>query len=192
MIQHIKNRTINKILSIAIAISFLSCGKPEAKKSDKPIAHIESTVQVPATLEEAVVEKNHDGIWKFEKAALIGGYKKGTDYYYNQSQLDTIHKNVIIEIKEGKITFQNKCTSPIVETQMTAADFFAGKTAKNTTASDIESFFKKDFNVSVKEEITLFEAKCPYPFNKILAFPDRLILVEYGAFYFSFKKVKNK
>ncbi len=192
MIQHIKNSAINKILSIAIAIFFLSCGKPEAKKSDKPIAQKESTVQVPATREEAVVEKNHDGIWKFEKAALIGGYKSGTDYYYNQAQLDTLHKNLVIEIKDGKITFGSKCTSAIIETQLPADDFFAGKAAKNTSASDIESFFKKDFNVNLKEEITLLEAKCAYPFNKILAFPDRLILVEYGAFYFSFKKVKNK
>lgn len=191
MIQHTKNRIGYGWLSIAIAICFLSCGKPETKKTEKPIAQ-QQTVEVPAVLEGAVVEKNHDGIWKFEKAAHINGYKGGTDYYYSQSQLDTLHKNLVIEIKDGKIAFGSKCTSAIVETQLPADDFFAGKAAKNTSASDIQNFFKKDFNVNLKEEITLLEAKCAYPFNKILAFPDKLILVEYGAFYFSFKKVKNK
>ena len=182
---------------LLIIIAFVGCKKSTniyAKNaSNKELS--DENISIESENDKALA--NAEGIWHFEKAAQYGGFISGKDYYYTKEALDTIYKNITFKISDYNIAFSNGCIAGFSIKKVDISTFFAGKLVNNSedtypSNEEIKDFYKKEFNIIMKDTITMFSiSSCKYPFNRLLIFPDKIIIIESGVCNFSFVKEAN-
>jgi len=191
MILHtnmIFRKITTKVLLIFFSSLLFSCREnPESNNLNQSNNITHSIIATDSSISIKQNQK-HDGEWKFEKNGILGGFEEGKSYFYSKSQLDTLHQNIEIILTGSNISFKSICSSKLIIIKENLGTFLSGKLSENKTIEDVKNDFKDNINIVLDDSIIIYELECAHPYNKLIVASNKLILLEYGAFYTVFSK----
>ena len=185
MIQHIK---FNRSLFFYFFIFLLFSCKNEKISSDNE--EQATSTSINSTGNESEFKKDKIGIWKIVASSKLGGWTKGEEFTYTKEQLSDNYINSVIVFTEYDITIDKIkpdyiCGSNF-ELSKETLDFNLNGTDKDR--ENVKLFLKKEFNLLESNFKGVYNTNCETPFHTIFDFGDKLLIREWGTYYYLFEK----
>lgn len=185
-------KNVFAVLLILFSVTFISCSESRDGSKNKIS---DSLLQSKINRNELLISSSHNEEineeWLFEKTGVLGGYVEGESYYYSKSQLDTLHQNLTIVISGNDIHFKSKCVSKYKIGKEDLKSFIISKISEDKTVNDVKDDLKKNVNVTLGDSIIIYQTDCEYPYHRLIVFPNKILLLEFGVFYTVFSKKES-
>lgn len=176
MNPYIKNNKYLLICLFTYLFIYSSCNsKKESKNNEKA---------------ETPFELKTEGKWKLVKSAKIGAWENDVEYYYNQEQLKGKYTKTVIGFSRYYITIDGEpyCGGDNILIGE-SLDFNINETDEERKI--VKDFLNNEFQLSENSFRGLYNLDCEHPFNKIFDFGDKLLVREWGTYYYLFEKIKE-
>lgn len=178
MMQHTDKQRMFVLLCLLLAI-VLNC-KPKNESKFETLSTSALGIQKDKSL-------HLFGMWTVSERKKLGGWNQKEEYFYSQEEFENRFDTLLLEIEKQNVKF----TSPHL-------CYGTNKIIKDTLfrISGVEQglldkFLENELMVDPTSYIGYISIKCEYPLNTLYIFKDKILVQEYGAYFYILTKTVN-